>query len=286
MHMSIGEEAIVAGVVKALTPHDQVLGTYRSHALYLAKTRETNHFFAEMFGKADGCARGKAGSMHLSAPDKGLLCCSAIVGGSIPVAMGAAFANKYKNNGKCVAVFFGDGAMEEGVFWETINFCGLKRLPILFICEDNGLAIHTSRETRQVFNDDEKLFGSFGIKTFEENTSDPEIVYSTTKKALNHLRSTNSPCFLRFHYYRCLEHVGVNEDFDAGYRSRQPFIAWQAKDPLVIQKEKLLNTGVHPDAICKMEDKINKQIEDSIRFAKDAPFPDTTEAYNGVFSCV
>ena len=162
MHMSMGEEAIVAGVCEALDPEDQVLGTYRSHALYLAKTSETNRFFAEMYGKATGVARGKAGSMHLSSFEHGLLCSSAIVASSIPVALGVAFANKYKNRNKKVVVFFGDGAVDEGSFWESVNFAGLKKLPLLFVCEDNGLAVHTRREDRQGYSSINKVISQCG----------------------------------------------------------------------------------------------------------------------------
>ncbi|MDA8139108.1 MAG: thiamine pyrophosphate-dependent dehydrogenase E1 component subunit alpha [Desulfobacteraceae bacterium] len=285
MHMSMGEEAIVAGVVGALNAEDQVLGTYRSHALYLAKTGDTERFYAEMFGKVGGCARGKAGSMHLSALGQGLLCCSAIVASGIPVAMGAAFANKYKNNGKRVAVFFGDGAMDEGVFWETINFCGLHKLPILFICEDNGFAVHTRREKRQRFSSDHQLFENFGIKAFEENTTDPEIIYNTTRNALNHLQTTGQPCFLRFHYYRYLEHVGINEDFDAGYRDREEFLAWREKDPLRMQRQKLLGQGVSLALIEALEHEINAKVEAGIRFARQSSFPAECETYQGVFQC-
>jgi pyruvate dehydrogenase E1 component alpha subunit len=286
MHMSMGEEAVVAGVVRALKREDQVLGTYRSHALYLAKTLDAGIFFAEMFGKVTGCARGKAGSMHLSAPEHGLLCCSAIVASSIPVAMGAAFANKYQGNGKRVAVFFGDGAMDEGVFWETINFSALHGLPILFICEDNGFAVHTPKPKRQGFGSDAQLFGSFGIRAFEEKTTDPEAIYQTTRLALDHLRDSGKPCFLRFHYYRYLEHVGINEDFDAGYRSREEFAAWRLKDPLLTQRRKLVELGVGENELTQMEKEIDDHIDTAVSSAAESTFPTPDETYQGVFQCV
>jgi pyruvate dehydrogenase E1 component alpha subunit len=285
MHMSMGEEAIVSGVVEALEPSDQVLGTYRSHALYLSKTKDPHRFFAEMFGKDTGCARGKAGSMHLSAIEKGLLCCSAIVASSIPVAMGAAFANKYQNNGRTVAVFFGDGAMDEGVFWETVNFAGLHRLPVLFVCEDNGFAVHTPRHQRQSYQSDADLFGAFGIQTFEEKTTDPQIVYHTTQRALAHLRENKRPCFLRLHYYRYLEHVGINEDFNAGYRTRDEFTQWLRNDPVQLQRDKLLALGVPLKELETLEKEINRQVSHSIRFSKDSCYPEPHELYEGVLSC-
>lgn len=285
MHMSMGEESLVAGVVHALDPDDQVLGTYRSHALYLAKAKDTKSFFAEMFGKTEGCARGKAGSMHLSAADSGLLCCSAIVASNIPVAMGAAYANKYLNNNRIVAVFFGDGAMDEGVFWETVNFSGLHRLPILFVCEDNGFAVHTPRHQRQSYQSDGDLFGAFGIQTFEKKTTNPEHIYHTAKMALAHIHEKKQPCFLRLHYYRYLEHVGINEDFNSGYRSRDHFLEWLQHDPVRMQRERLLAIGIPLEKVESIERDIDQQIADSISFAKESTFPEPRELYEGVLSC-
>jgi len=121
MHMSMGEEAIVVGVCQSLGPKSQTFGTYRSHALYLATSQDTDGFFAEMYGKKTGVVKGKGGSMHLSYPEKGLMATSAVVASTIPAAVGSAYANKYLKNGKIVGIFFGDGAVDEGVFWESLN---------------------------------------------------------------------------------------------------------------------------------------------------------------------
>jgi len=285
MHMSMGEEAIVAGVCCALSPDDQVLGTYRSHALYLAKTGETDRFFSEMYGKATGCARGKAGSMHLSAPEQGLLCCSAIVASSIPVALGTAFANKYKQNAKKVAVFFGDGALDAGVFWESLNFACLKKLPILFICEDNGFAVHTRRELRQGYASINEVVSKFNCNEFQEDTTDAEAIYNVSRDAIGVLEENDGPCFLRFSYYRYLEHVGINEDFDAGYRSRSGYSQWREKDPLTVQKSKLLLKGMSMEALAVMESEIDAKIMKSIELAKNAPFAKTCELQQGVYQC-
>jgi len=285
MHMSMGEEAIVAGVCHALSQDDQVLGTYRSHALYLAKTGETDQFFAEMYGKATGCVRGKGGSMHLNAPDHGLLCCSAIVGSSIPVAMGAAFANKYKKNGKIVAVFFGDGAVDTGVFWESVNFASLKRLPILFICEDNGFAVHTRRQERHGFKSVNEVVSKFNCNLFESDTTDAEVIHNITKDAIKTMEENNKPCFLRFHYYRYLEHVGIYEDFDAGYRAKEEYLQWLEKDPVCVQRNKLLAEGISQEELTDIEYEINKGICRSIELAKHAEFTDASEVYEGVYQC-
>jgi pyruvate dehydrogenase E1 component alpha subunit len=283
MHMSMGEEAIVSGVVGALNPEDQVLGTYRSHALYLAKTGETDLFFAEMYGKATGMAQGKSGSMHLSAPEKGLLCCSAIVASSIPIAMGAAYANKYQKNGKRVAVFFGDGATDEGVFWETMNFACLKKLPILFVCEDNGFAVHTPREHRHGFSSLPKVLANFDCNIFEEKSTDPEVIYATTKKALAAMEQNGKPCFLRLHYYRYLEHVGINEDFDAGYRPKGDYLEWLKVDPIRLQREKLVTIGFSEQQIVELEQVVEEQIARSTDFAAESAFADACELHKGIF---
>lgn len=284
MHMSMGEEAVVVGVVKALDPIDQVVGTYRSHALYLSKTGETDLFFAEMFGKETGCVKGKSGSMHLSSKDNGLLCCSAIVGSSIPVAVGAAFANKYNNNGKKVAVFFGDGAMDEGVFWESINYASVNELPILFICEDNGYAVHTARNKRQNYNPSADLFKEFGFNTYESISTDVEEIYNLTRKAIQDMNKNNRPCFLRLRYYRYLEHVGINTDFQDNYRSKLEYEDWKKRDPIVVQVCKLFNLGITLDQFTEIESIIDKQINKSIEFARESKFPEKGELYKGVWA--
>jgi len=283
MHMSMGEESVVSGVVHALQPSDQVLGSYRSHALYLAKTGETDKFFAEMFGKETGMAQGKSGSMHLNAPDQGLLCCSAIVASSIPVAMGAAYANKYQKNNKIVAVFFGDGATDEGVFWETLNFSCLKKLPLMFVCEDNGYAVHTPRWQRQCFPNINKIVENYDCNVFEENSTDPELIYSLAKNALAKMNENGKPGFLRLHYYRYLEHVGINEDFDAGYRPISEFHEWQKKDPVNLQRKKLETIGYSAREIQTLEKDIEDKIEHSIHFARSSKLSDVSELYRGVF---
>lgn len=282
MHMSMGEEAIVAGICHALKREDQAFGTYRSHALYLAKTLETDLFFAELYGKETGLAKGKAGSMHLCAPEAGLLGTSAIVGSIIPVAAGAAYANKIRGDDRIVAVFFGDGATDEGAFWESLNVACLMRLPILFVCEDNRLAVHTPISKRHSYNSIIDIVSKFNCHAFEEKTTDVEVIYELTCKAIKLLNSTQRPSFLHLKYYRYLEHVGVNEDFDAGYRSREEFEKWFKKDPINLQRKKLLKLGIEEE-VRKLEKEIDNQINNSIAKAKEAPFAKQYELYKGVF---
>jgi len=283
MHMSMGEEAIVTGVCQALNDKDQVLGTYRSHALYLAKVSETDKFFAEMYGKKTGMAKGKAGSMHLSAPEMGFMSSSAIVASIIPAAVGVAFANKIKKNNKITAVFFGDGAIDEGDFWESLNAACLWRIPILFVCEDNDLAIHTSAAKRHGYKSITDIASKFNCNVFEKKSTNVEVIYKLTKKAIRLMEKNKKPCFLHLKYYRYLEHVGVNEDFNAGYRSKKEFEKWYKKDPVILQRKNLLKLGVREEAIKRIEGRIDNKIKRSIKLAKIAPFSKVSELCQDVF---
>lgn len=282
MHMSMGEEAIVAGVCHALKPEDQVLGTYRSHGIYLAKTGETDGFFAEMYGRASGCSGGRGGSMHLFAPDAGLICTSAIVASHIPVAVGAAFANKVAGNGRIVAAFFGDGAIDEGSFWESLNTACVKRLPVLFVCEDNEYAVHTPAADRHGYRDIAEIASSFNCHVFTSRSTDVYAIHELTRDAIAAMATDERPCFLHLKYYRYLEHVGVCEDFKAGYRSRDEFAAWEAMDPVGLQRARLLSMTTE-EQIQAMEETLDRQVRQSKAKAQRAPFPDVSTLGQGVF---
>ena len=282
MHMSMGEEAIVSGICHALSQQDQVIGTYRTHALYLAKTGETDQFFAEMYGKSTGMIQGKGGSMHLIAPDAGLISTSAIVATGIPVGVGASFANKVKKNGKITVVFFGDGAIDEGVFWESINAACLMKLPIIFVCEDNGLAVHTSDKQRHGYDSISEIIKNFDCEVVTETSTDVEVIYNLAKESIESLQKTQRPVFMHLKYYRYLEHVGVFEDFKAGYRSKDVFEKWKKLDPVRLQRTKLLKEFQEKEIIA-VEKEISEKIFQSIRLAENAEFPAPSEAYEGVY---
>jgi TPP-dependent pyruvate/acetoin dehydrogenase alpha subunit len=275
MHMSMGGEAISVGVCSALKPTDQVFGTYRSHALYLAKTGDTDNFFLEMYGKKSNIANGRNGSMHLCSLENELLCSSAIVGSTIPVAVGAAFANKYLQNGKMVAVFFGDGAVDEGVFWESLNFACLKKLPILFVYEDNDLAVHSFNKNRQAFLDILNILENYDIGYSFLDGTDAEEIYARTEMLLE---ISDGPMFIQCRYHRYLEHVGVNEDYDAGYRNKSEYDRWCRIDPLKQQLDLISMV----DAL-QIEKDIRNQVNASIEKAQNAEFVNVNYIYDGVF---
>ncbi len=284
MHMSMGAEAISVGICGALKPDDQVFGTYRSHALFLAKTGDTDDFFAEMYAKETASLKGKGGSMHLCSPDFGFMGTSAIVASAIPVAVGCAFANKRADNGRVVAVFFGDGATEEGSFWESLNIACLMKLPILFVCEDNGLAVHTPKHQRQGYKSITDIVSNFNCLVADEKTTDVETIYESGCSIIKQMKTKQMPALVRLQYYRYLEHVGVNQDFNAGYRDEDEFEQWRKHDPVELQRKKLQNLGVDDDKIIRLEVDIDKQVNNSIERAKQADFCSVCELHEGMWA--
>ena len=283
MHMSMGQEAIAVGVCHALGLENQIWTSYRTHAAYLAKTEDTDKFFAELYGKETGTAAGKAGSMHLADPSKGHMMASAVVASVIPVALGMAFANKRSSNGRISCVFFGDGAPDEGVFWESFNAACAMRLPVLFVCEDNELAVHTSTQVRQGYRSITEVLQSFNCTVLNDQTTDVERIYDLTKQAMDTIRTTGTPVFLHLKCYRYLEHVGINEDFDAGYRPKSEYETWRNLDCLALQRKRLLDQNLSEDEVGGIESRIDEQIRASIKLAQEASYPQPDELYRGVF---
>lgn len=283
VHLSLGQEAISAGVCHAVGKADQVFGFYRSHGIYLSLTLETDKFFAEMYGKETGVAKGKAGSMHLSSIEHNFMGTSAVVATIIPVAVGAALANNMAQNGKFVFVFVGDGAVDEGAFWESLNFAGLKKLPILFVYEDNNYAIHSPASERHAYKSILEIVEKFGFNIFEENTTDVEKIYNITTDAIKKSKESKSPSFLSLKYYRYLEHVGIYHDFKFGYRSEDEYKKWLEIDPVKLQREKLLKF-CSENEVSEIEKSIDNQIEKSYQFAKKSKFASDNELYEDVFA--
>ena len=273
VHLSIGQEAVAVGVCAQLLPTDWVFINYRGHAFYLAKGGPLPEFFAELMGKSGGLSKGKAGSMHLADPEHGVIGASAVVASTISHAVGAALASKIKGESNRVFVAnFGDGAMEQGVFYESLNFASLHKVPVLFLCEDNGLAVHTLINERQAFNL-EKLLESFQIPYLElEEGYDPEKVQEVAKQAIDRIRNEQIPVFLKVKTVRYREHVGPGEDFQAGYRSEELINTWKAKDPLLKVSDEIDN----------YRNQITAEIEAALRFAYASPLPTISDLLTDV----
>ena len=279
IHLSIGQEAAAAGVCEALQPEDVISITYRGHAGYIAKGASLNRMFAELYGKSLGCAAGKGGSMHLVSMQDGVIGASAVVGTTIPVAAGFALALKQRNEKRVVVCFLGDGATEEGVFSETVNFSVLKRLPILFVCENNGFAIHSPISKRWANPNLIARVKSYGLSCYDVPDGDPFAVYQKAEKAILDIRNGGPPSFLNVAVYRWKQHVGPAEDFHVGYRDKAEYEHWVKRDPVEVVGKRLGS-----EVRQSIENEIEKKIADAIKFAEDAPWPDQLETFSQVYA--
>ena len=278
VHLSIGQEAVSVGVCEALQPEDVVFGTYRSHALYLARGGDLNAMIAELYGKQTGCNKGKGGSMHLCYPSKGIMGTSAVVGTTIPHAAGYAYALKLKGSGAVAVSFFGEGATEEGVFWETVNFAALKRLPLLFLCENNGYAIHSAFHTRQPADNLVERVRGFKIPAERIADCDVNAIRQAASNALKSIRGGTGPVFLECMTYRWREHVGPNDDFQMGYRSRAEAEPWMENDAVRRVGEKL-----DPERRLGIQAEVENEIKAAFDFAEASPWPESSELYTCLF---
>lgn len=283
VHLGIGAEAIACGVHQALPSDTHYFGTYRNHSLFLSASEDFDGFFGEMYGKAHGCAKGKAGSMHMSCPEYGLIATSAVVGTTIPIAVGAALAAQYTNNPRIVVTFFGDGAVEEGAFYESMNFASLKKLPVLFVCEDNDLAIHSCRAEREGFRGFKELVSAFHCEFDSGDGTDAVDVVRKTQSMFGRMKKSGRPGFLHFNYFRYLEHVGPLGDFDKGYRNK-PLDIDETHDPLPILERYLDAAGISKDWRSQLREEFQGKIQQSVRKAKQAPYPHESELLTDVFS--
>ena len=277
-HLSIGQEAIAVGVCANLTSQDQVLSTHRAHAHYLAKGGCLNSMMAEIYGKVSGCSKGMGGSMHLIDTSVGFMGSTAIVGNTIPVAVGLALEKKLTHKKSIACVFFGDGATEEGAFYESVNFAIIHSLPILFICENNLYSVYSGLEVRQpVDRKIYKMVRAMGISAQHGNGNDVEEVARKVKQAKTMIMKSGGPQFLEFDTYRWREHCGPNFDNNIGYREESEFLKWKKKDPL-----KNFYSENSQKYIDRKIDTISQEIDDAHQFADDSKFP-TLQEYNAAF---
>lgn len=283
MHMSMGQEHIPVGICQGLEGLCDVFASYRSHATFLAQTMDSDRFFGELYGKTTGTAEGKAGSMHLSAPAEGHMLSSGIVASPIPVAVGVAFANKRLDSGRTSVVFLGDGAVDSGAFWESLNVACLFKLPMFFVCEDNGLAVHTPIGDRRGYDSLVDTVSTYRCLVYDDASNDVEEVHRIARDALQKIRETPQPVFMNIECYRYLDHIGTGEDWHYGYRDESERETWRARDSLAMQRRRLLERGLSEAEIEAMESEIDRRIRKSVARAKEAPFAAPERLYHGVF---
>ncbi len=285
VHISIGQEAIAVGVCDAIKKEDLMFSNHRSHAHYLAKGGNLNKFIAELYGKITGCSKGKGGSMHLIDLNVNFMGSTSIVGGTISLAVGAAFTQFMTDSDNMVVTFLGDAASEEGVFYESINFAKLKELPIIFICENNLYSVYSSLLERQPKRKIIDIVKAHGIISYEVEGNNPIAVSEIVQKAIKDIKTKSGPIFIEASTYRLKEHCGPNNDNHLGYRTEEEFLNWKNKDPLVFLKEKLIREELlTPEKIIELETKINQQILEAFEFAKTSDFPNFVELDKDVYA--
>lgn len=275
VHLSIGQEAIAVGVCAHLTARDYLISNHRAHAHYLAKGGNLKRMIAEIYGKETGCSSGRGGSMHLVDLDVGMLGSTPIVGGSIPVAVGAAFGSVLKGENRVTVLFIGEGATEEGVFSEALNFAALKKLPVLFVCENNFYSVYSPLSVRQPEERDRVAIAkAHGFFTKEGDGNRVEEVHQLSGLAIQHIREGKGPAYVEFTTYRFREHCGPNFDNNIGYREESEYLDWKKSCPVDAFLAYLLEKKLVSDlSIEEARKEIALEIEEAFDFAKSSPFP-------------
>ena len=286
VHLCSGQEAIPAGVCENLGVEDFVFGNHRSHGHYLARGGSLKAMLAEIYGKATGCSGGKGGSMHLVDLSVNIIGTTPIVGGIIPIAVGSAFASFLKNNNEVTVVFLGRGATEEGVFFESLNFAALKKLPILFVSEDNLFSVYSPLNVRQPESRSNlALAQAVGVSSAKGDGNDVTRVWELTDEALSHIRGGKGPYFLELETYRWREHCGPSFDNDLGYREESDYLKWKERCPVENFKKKLIEKGTLDESVSEqMRKDIEIEIEEAFAYAKSSPFPEVSTMYENVYA--
>jgi len=285
VHLCIGQEAVSAGVCENLSREDFVFSNHRAHGHYLAKGGDVKAMFAEMYGKVTGCSKGKGGSMHLIDLSVNMLGATPIVGGTIPVAVGAAFGSVVQNKNNVTVVFFGDAAVETGSFHESLNFAALKNLPVIFVCENNLYSVYSPLSVRQPPREIFSLAKGYGIDSFQVDGNDVIEIYEVSREAINKARKGEGPQFLECKTYRLREHCGPNYDHDLDYRTEGEFEAWKQRCPIESLEGNMLRNGaITGEQIEAMLQEIQDEINEAVSFARESPFPSQELLFEDIYT--
>jgi len=276
VHLCIGQEAAPVGVCNALEVSDYAFSTHRSHGHYLAKGGSLPALFAELYGRKTGCSMGKGGSMHLIDREAGFLGATPILGGTISLAAGAAWSSSLRGDGRVTAAFFGDAAVEEGIFYEAANFAALKKLPLLLVCENNGLSTVSPLSVRQPASRSlPELAQGIGMTALSGDGNDVLEINRLALQAVDAARAGQGPVFIELATYRWFEHCGPGYDLDLGYRTREELEAWQKRCPLIRLRSEMQRHGGWDAAVMSgIETEVQLEIEEAVKFAQDSPYPD------------
>lgn len=282
-HTYVGEEAIATGVCAHLTHRDSVFSTHRGHGHALAKGVPPREVIAELFGRATGCSRGRGGSMHLFAPEVGLMGTSGIVGPCILQATGAGYTSKLLDNGTVGVAFFGDGASNNGAFHEGLNLAAIWDLPVIFVCENNMYATEVAFSYATRNTEVAERAKSYGMAAVAVDGNDVLAVYEAAGEAVSRARAGKGPTLIEGKTYRTRAHSeGMR---DAGYRTAEEVEAWKRRDPIDTYKLKLLAAAIgSEDDFARVEAEVKTLIEEALEFAKNSPYPDPATVTNHIYS--
>ena len=284
-HFAIGQEAVAMGVCGALALDDIVYTAHRSHAQYLAKGGDLTGLVAELYGRETGASRGRGGSVHLTDPKVGFIASSAILGQTIAVAVGSALAFAMDSEPRVAVCFFGDGAIDEGIFHESLNFASLHKLPTIFVCENNLYSTHTPISKRQPPNT--QIFeraASYSIEATQIDGNDVEAVYNSTVHAKDQCLAGNGPVFLECMTYRWNEHVGPYDDYDQGYRSEDEVNAWKKQDPIKKASQLMISRGnCTAEDVTIWSDEASDEVAAAVELAKASPFPNVENILDDIY---
>ncbi len=282
VHLCIGQEAIAVGVCANLSPTDYVLSNHRSHGHYLAKGGNLKAMMAELYGKVTGCSQGKGGSMHLADLSVGFLGATPIVGRTIPIAVGTALGSVMRGDKRVSVIFFGDAATEEGAFHESIDFAVLKRLPVIFVCENNLYAMSTKADKAIAAESVADRAEAYRMRAMAADGNDVVAVFLSAKEAIENARKGEGPTLLECITYKLKGH-GVYDK--AEYRPKEEVEEWRRRDPIDTFEAKLLKTKLATQAdIDQIEKEVATSVEESVAFAKSSPVLPFEELSNFVYA--
>ena len=265
LHLYVGEEAVAVGVSAALDDEDNVVATYREHGHALVRGVGADVVMAEMFGRVEGCSHGRGGSMHLFDVGHHFYGGNAIVGGGLPIAAGLALADRMRGTDRITACFFGEGAMAEGEFHETINLAALWQLPLLFVCENNLYAMGTALDRSESATDLALKAAAYGVSSWGVDGMDVEAVEEATRRAALAIRAGDGPCFLEAHTYRFRAHSMYDPEL---YRDRSEVERWKERDPIAVIEARLRARGLlDDDAMASIEASVAAEIDAAVAFA-------------------
>jgi TPP-dependent pyruvate/acetoin dehydrogenase alpha subunit len=285
-HLSIGQEAVAAAVGLALNHKDMAVSGHRAHAHYLGKGGDLKAMLAEIYGKATGCSGGKGGSMHLIDESVGFMGSTAIVGGTVPVGVGLAYGMKVKKTDQVSCIFHGDAVVETGAFFESVNFAVLKKLPVLFVCENNLYSVYSPLSVRQPEGRSiAAMVSGHGMPAYSVDGNDVAAVHTKVCESVAEIRAGGGPRFIELFTYRWLEHCGPSYDNHIGYRSESEFLDWQEKEPIArFERVMLDNSTITAAELELMNDNIALEVDDAFAFAEASPMPAVDSAYSGLYS--